>query len=89
MKVSGIDINQTTFMCWQGDKEKLREYGKVVQQTGFINGKKLDIYFAYSREGKLLHKLYYLSDAVGNWLKSKLKYYKDGKCYKIVRSEKG
>lgn len=85
-----MNIQPITFKCHQGTTEKLRDYGKVIKDTGFIYGKKLEIYSAYSREGKLLHKLYYLADMVGNWIKSKLKYYdEDGKVYKIVRSEKG
>lgn len=84
-----MNIQPITFKCHQGTTEKLRDYGKVIKDTGFIYGKKLEIYSAYSREGKLLHKLYYLADMVGNWIKSKLKYYdEDGKVYKIVRSEK-
>ena len=83
-----MNIQPITFKCHQGTTEKLRDYGKVIKDTGFINGKKLEIYSAYSREGKLLHKLYYLADAVGNWIKSKLKYYDEtGNCYKTVRSE--
>lgn len=84
-----MNIQPISFKCHQGTTEKLRDYGKVVCDTGFINNKKLEIYSAYSREGKLLHKLYYLADAVGNWIKSKLKYYDEsGNCYKTVRSEK-
>ena len=67
----------------------MKPYGKVVKDVGIINGKKLEIYSAYTREGKLIHKLYYLSDKVGNWLKSKLVYYQDGKKFKTIRSEKG
>ena len=82
-------IDNIKFKCHKGTTEKLRDYGKVIKDTGFINNKKLEIYSAYSHEGKLLHKLYYLADAVGNWIKSKLKYYdENGNCYKTVRSEK-
>lgn len=88
MKVQPIDI-PPPFKCHQESKEMLRDYGKVIKDTGFIYGKKLEIYSAYSREGKLLHKLYYLADSLGNWLKSKLKYYDEsGKCFKTIRSEK-
>ena len=91
MNVDKITIPQIPppFKCHQETKEMLREYGKVIKDTGYIYGKKLEIYSAYSREGKLLHKLYYLADAVGNWIKSKLKYYDEsGNCYKTIRSEK-
>lgn len=84
-----MKIQPITFKCHQGTTEKLRDYGKVIKDTGFIYGKKLEIYSAYSREGKLVHKLYYLADSLGNWIKSKLKYYgNDGRCYKTIRSEK-
>lgn len=85
-----MNIQPISFQCHTTTSERLRDYGKVICDTGYINGKKLEIYSAYSREGKLLHKLYYLADMVGNWIKSKLKYYDEsGKVYKVVRSEKG
>lgn len=83
-------INNINFKCHQGTTEKLRDYGKVIKDTGIINGKRLEIYSAYSREGKLIHKLYYLADGLGNWIKSKLKFYDNyGKCFKTIKSEKG
>ena len=84
-----MKVQPISFRCHQNTKEQLRDYGKVVRDMGYINGKKLEIYSAYSRTGKLIHKLYYLSDAVGHWLKSKLKYYdENGKCFKVLRSGK-
>lgn len=77
-----------SFKCHKGTTEKIRNYGKIIQDTGFFKGDKLDIYSAYDKEGNLIHKLYYLSDSVGNWIKSKLKYYTNGKCYKTVWGEK-
>ena len=93
MKIQPIpttSISKTPpFKCHKGTTEKLREYGKVIQDTGIFKGNKLDIYTAYDKEGNLMHKLYYLSDSVGNWIKSKLKYYgKNGKCYKTVWGQK-
>lgn len=74
----------------QESKEVLREYGKVTRERGFLNDKRLDIYNAYNKEGKLIHKLYYLTDRVGNWIKSKLVYFDDdGKKYKEIISEVG
>lgn len=81
-------ISSINFQCRKGSVEKIRDFGKVIQETGIINGKKLDIYSAYDKEGNLVHKLYYLADNVGNWIKSKLKYYENGKCYKVLRSER-
>ena len=84
-----MHIQPISFKCHTESREMLRDYGKVIKDTGLIYGKRLEIYSAYSREGKILHKLYYLADAVGNWVKSKLKYYDtEGKCYKVIRSEK-
>ena len=81
-------IQPVSFKCHTDTKEMLKPYGKVIKDTGFINGKKLEIYSAYSREGKLIHKLYYLADSVGNWIKSKLVYYQNGKKFKTIRSER-
>lgn len=95
MKIQPISESQNafwqvrSFKCHKGTTEKIRDYGKVIQDTGIFKGYKLDVYSAYSREEKLVHKLYYLSDIVGNWIKSKLKYYgKNGKCYKTIWSKK-
>ena len=87
MRVQPTD--NINFKCYKGNKERIRDFGKVIQDTGLINGFKLDIYSAYTNEGELIHKLYYLSDSVGNWIKSKLKYFQNGKCYKTIRSERG
>lgn len=81
-------ITQSSFKCHKGSIERIREYGKVIRDTGIFNGKKLDIYSAYSKDGQIIHKLYYLSDSVGNWIKSKLKYYKGRQVVKIIRSER-
>ena len=40
------------------------------------------------KDNKKIHKLYYLKDKLGKWLKSKLIYYKDDKADKVVRSER-
>ena len=92
MKIQPIpttNISKTPpFKCHKGTTEKLRDYGKVIKDTGVFNNKKLDIYSAYNNQGEIVHKLYYLSDSLGNWLKSKLKYYENGKVVKEIRSEK-
>lgn len=85
MKIEGIQ--NTCFRCHKGSIERLRDYGKVIKDTGVINGKKLDIYSAYDTEGNLIHKLYYLADNMGNWIKSKLKFYKGRQVVKVIRSE--
>lgn len=85
MIIQPIQTQTPLFKCHKGTTERLRDYGKVIQDTGVFKGHKLDIYSAYDTEGNLVHKLYYLSDSVGHWIKSKLKYYSEnGKCYKTV-----
>ena len=65
---------------------KYTHYGKV--DTGIINNKKLEIYKTYENN-ELKHKLYYLQDQVGHWIKSKLLFFKDNKVDKVVRSNIG
>lgn len=65
---------------------KYTHYGKV--DTGIIKNNKLDIYYSYENN-ELKHKLYYLQDKLGNWLKSKLVFFKDNKPEKVVRSNIG
>ena len=90
MIIQPIQTQTPLFKCHKGTTVRLRDYGKVIQDTGFFNGKKLDIYSAYDTEGNLMHKLYYLSDSVGNWIKSKLEFYgNNGKCYKTIWGENG
>ena len=95
MKIQGINIipdqqwwQNRSFKCHKGTTERIRDYGKVIQDTGFFKGNQLDIYSVYDKEGSLMYKLCYLSDSVGNWLKSKLEYYENGKVVKEIRSEK-
>lgn len=62
--------------------EQTTHYGKCLRGQG--KNYKLDIYSGYE-DGKLAHKLYYLSDTLGNWIKSKLVYFtKEGKRDKIL-----
>lgn len=86
--ITNTNTNKTPpFKCYKGTTKKTNGYTKVIQDTGVLKGNKLDIYSTYTREGKLMHKLYYLTDNAGKWIKSKLKLYSDGKCYKVFRSE--
>ena len=87
MIIQPIGIYTPPFKCHKGTTEHLRDYGKVIQDTGVFKGCKLDVYSAYDTEGNLVHKLYYLSDSVGHWIKSKLVYFKDNKKDKVVYSE--
>ena len=60
-------------------------YGKV--DNGVFKDKVIDIYTAYFPDGSLKHKLYYVTDIANKWIKSKLKFFKDNKCYYTARSK--
>lgn len=64
---------------------EVKHYG--YKDTGFLKNQKLDIYVAKDDENGIKHKLYYLSDKVGNFIKSKLVYFENGKKVQTVRSE--
>ena len=81
-----IQFSLISFGIYKQTKISDSGYRKVVRDIGIVNNKKIDIYNAYE-DGTLVHKLYYLSDLVGNWIKSKLKYITNGKVSKTVRSE--
>lgn len=61
-------------------------YTKVITDTvKLANGKK--VIFASTYSGNTLEsKLTYLKDAAGQWVKSKLRYYKGGKVVKTLDS---
>lgn len=90
MKILQINSSITGFSpnfgIYQGTKTTVRDYGTVVCDTGIFKDKKIEIYSAFGRQGKLEHKLYYVSKMM-KWVKSKLKYYSAGKCYKTIRGE--
>lgn len=69
-------------------KEVDREYGVVKHEVIELTDKFLEIYTAFGKDNEKIHKLYYLKDKLGKWLKSKLIYYKDNKADKVVRSER-
>lgn len=60
-------------------------YGYITHGT--YKGSSIDIYNAYDNNGFLRHKLYYVKDAVGRWVKSKLKSYYKGKFVGMARAE--
>ena len=88
MKIESINSYQPSFKVWKGTTKTVRDYGTIICDKGEINGKKIEIFSSYSKQNKLEHKLYYLSDMACNWLKSKLVYFSGKKKYKIVRSER-
>lgn len=93
MKIQGINTQREwwqarSFKCHKGTTEKMRYYGKVIQETGTFKGYKLDIFSSYDTQGNLLNKFYYLTNNLGQWVKSKVKYFKGKQCYKVLRSER-
>lgn len=64
---------------------EVKHYG--YKDTGFLKNQKLDIYVAKDDEQGIKHKLYYLSDKVGNFIKSKLVYFENGKKVQTIRSD--
>ena len=80
-------ISALSFGIYQNTKKTVRDYGTVICDTGMYRDKKIEIYSMVGKNGKLEHKLFYISRLM-NWLKSKLVYYSDGKKYKQILSEK-
>ena len=61
-----------------------KPYGSL--DIGEYKGKIFDIYSANDEKGELLHKLYYVKNKAEEWVMTKLKYFKNNKCQRIVRS---
>ena len=61
---------------------RVTSYGQCV--SGVFRNKNIEIYSA-KEDGRLIHKLFYVSDSVRNFIKSKLIYFENGN-KKIVRS---
>jgi hypothetical protein len=64
-------------------KTRKTSYGQC--DYGIYKNKNIEIYTA-KENGKLIHKLFYVSDAVRNFIKSKLIYFENGikkvlRCY--------
>lgn len=68
-------------------KEVNKEYGVVKHEVIELTDKFLEIYTAFGKDNKKVHKLHYLKDKLGNFIKSKLVYFKDNKKDKVVYSE--
>lgn len=62
------------------------EIKREIDTIRFNNGKKLTITSEYQRSN-LTNKLYYLKDAAGKWIKSKLDYFENGKIVKTLISK--
>lgn len=69
------------FGIYKGTKPT--RYGKI--DTGLFKGNKIDVYYSYENN-KIKHKLYYVTDSLGNWIKSKLIYFDDFGEKKVIKS---
>ena len=76
-------ISNINFGIYEGTHKTY--YGYV--DSGMFKDHVIDIYHAFDENGKLKHKLYYVSKNIGDWVKSKLKFFKDGKCYYTTRGQ--
>lgn len=59
-------------------------YGFV--DNGVFKNYNIDIYHAFNDNGTLKHKLYYVTEFF-KWVRSKLKFYKEGKCYYTTKGQ--
>lgn len=66
-------------------KTKPMWYGYVTE--GKYKGHTIDVYTAFENN-KIRHKLFYVTDAVNKWLKTKLIFYKDGEKVSTARVER-
>lgn len=80
-------VDSVSFGIYTGTTKTIRDYGTVICDTGVFKDKKIEIYSAFGKQGKLEHKLFYVSKMM-NWLKSKLVYYSNNKKWKEVRSQR-
>ena len=81
MKVGAV--SNINFGIYKGTRQTY--YGFV--DSGVYRDKIIDIYHAFYEDGTLKHKLYYVTDLARKWIKSKLKFFRDKKCYYTARSE--
>lgn len=67
-------------------KETDKEYGVVKYEMIELKNEFLELYTAFGKDNKKIHKLYYLKDKLGNFIKSKLVYFSNNKKYKTIYS---
>lgn len=82
MRIKPLNTYNSSFGIYL--KTKPTRYGHVT--SGKFKGNNIDVYTAYEN-GYLRHKLYYVKNAAGNWLKSKLKFYYKGEYVGQARAE--
>lgn len=87
MKISPVD-RITLYGIRSNHQNTLEDVKKVVRQIYPLDNTVLEVYTSVDDIGNKVHKLYYLKDKLGNWIKSKLVYFENNKRYKTIRSEK-
>lgn len=61
-----------------------KPYGYV--DVGEYRDKVIEIYTAKREDNSLLHKLFYIKNKTGEWLMSRLKYFFNNKCQRVINS---
>lgn len=82
MIIQPITTNNPTFGIYINTKPTW--YGYVTHGT--FKNQSIDVYNAFEN-GKIRHKLYYVTDNAFNWVKSKLKFYNNGEYIGQARAE--
>jgi hypothetical protein len=83
MLIPPITTNSPTFGIYLSTKPTW--YGYVTE--GRYKGHTIDVYTAFENR-KIRHKLFYVTDAVNKWLKTKLIFYKNGEKVSQVKVER-
>lgn len=79
MEIQPIGQTNTSFKIYK--KTRMTDFGQCVYGT--YKNQNVEVY-SKNENGKLIHKLFYVSDVVQRFIKSKLIYFDDGK-QKILR----
>ena len=88
MKINAVDnqtfgLNRTSRIIYNPNSTKT-----LVDIVQLQNGKRLTVSKTYNMFGVMTDKLQYLKDQTGNWIKSKLQYFQDGKVVKELKGGK-
>ena len=82
IQTPSFGLNTARKIRFDGETQK-----RIIDTVNFDNGKKLIITKAYDCN-TLVSKLQYLKNEAGDWIKSKLRYYKGRKVIKELNNEK-
>ena len=87
MRINPVD-RITLYGLRSNRQQTFDDVKKVTRKIYPLSNATLEVYTAVNECGEKVHKLYYLKDKLGNWIKSKLIYFTDNRRDKIVRSER-